>query len=126
MDLLDIKLLLAEKLGDDCVIADAEMSSYCSFRCGGRADLLVTAENMDALRYILYVTAGAEVIFGGFAGGKDATFCSSGHCCEKECVLLVKRRNSTVGIKRALKVFHRKNMEYAVYARRRKRKRCRK
>ncbi len=83
MDLLDIKLLLAEKLGDDCVIADAEMSSYCSFRCGGRADLLVTAEDMDALRYILYVTAGAEVIFGGFAGCKNATFCSSGHCCEK-------------------------------------------
>ena len=53
MDLLDIKLLLAEKLGDDCVIADAEMSSYCSFRCGGRADLLVTAENMDALRLSL-------------------------------------------------------------------------
>ena len=63
MDLQGIKTLLAEYLGDECVIENADMSEHCSFRCGGRAKLFVTANDIDALRYVLYVTGRSRCAF---------------------------------------------------------------
>ena len=88
MDLQGIKTLLAEYLGDECVIENADMSEHCSFRCGGRAKLLVTANDMDALRYVLYVTGGAEALFEdrGCAGGcAGKTGCGNTPACGSCC-----------------------------------------
>ena len=64
MNIKKIRSILSEQLPEEALITDAEMGNYCSLRCGGRAALLVTAENMDELRYVLYVLKGAEVLFG--------------------------------------------------------------
>ena len=79
MDISDIRSHLSERLGDECVIKDAEMSGLCSFRCGGRAALLVKAEDMDALRYVLYLIAGADKMFCPYGNGGSA--CKSGCSC---------------------------------------------
>lgn len=88
MNLTEIKSLLAERLGDENVISNADMGKYCSFRCGGRAELLVIADDMDALRYALYVIAGADVMFpscGSCRGSKCSSCAESGGCggCRK-------------------------------------------
>ncbi len=80
MNLTNIESLLAEKLGEKNVIANADMGKYCSFRCGGRARLLVTAEDMDALRYTLYVIAGADVAFPSCGSGCGDSRSTCG-CC---------------------------------------------
>ena len=81
MDLQGIKSVLSEYLGDEHVIENADMSEYCSFRCGGRAALLVTAYDMDALRYALYVTRGADALFSDCGGCGAETCASDGHGC---------------------------------------------
>lgn len=63
MNFTKIESILAERLGDEKVISNADMSKYCSFRCGGKAKLLIIADDMDALRYALYVIAGADAAF---------------------------------------------------------------
>ena len=97
MDLQGIKSVLSEYLGDEHVIENADMSEYCSFRCGGRAALLVTAHDMDTLRYALYVTRGADALFsdcgsrngtpdcGGKAECSAAESCESGTCSFEQC-----------------------------------------
>lgn len=81
MDLQGIKSVLSEYLGDEHVIENADMSEYCSFRCGGRAALLVTAHDMDALRYALYVTRGADALFEGCGSCSEKTECSAAESC---------------------------------------------
>ncbi|MBE6029976.1 MAG: UDP-N-acetylmuramate dehydrogenase [Clostridiales bacterium] len=83
MDLFNIKSLLSERLGDDAVIPMADMSEYCSFKCGGKADLLVIAEGMDELRYALYVIAGADEMFPscGSCSGDKCSICESSEAC---------------------------------------------
>lgn len=85
MNIQKIKSILSEQLPEEALIPDADMGSYCSLRCGGRAALLVTAENLEELRYALYVMKGAEVLFG------KGSCCGGGHdcgaavrCCGKE------------------------------------------
>ena len=97
MDLQGIKSVLSEYLGDEHVIENADMSEYCSFRCGGRAALLVTAHDMDALRYALYVMRGADALFSDCGsrngildcGGKTeysaAESCESRTCSFEQC-----------------------------------------
>jgi len=83
MDLQGIKSLLSEYLGDECVVENADMSKYCSFRCGGHASLLVTADDMNALRYALYVTRGADTLFEEESGGcACGNLPSCGNCCQ--------------------------------------------
>lgn len=84
MDIQKIKSILSEKLGDEYVIENADMSQYCSFKCGGKASLLVKAEDMDALRYALYVISGADKMFqgcGSCCGGNDE-FCEKSLDCD--------------------------------------------
>ena len=90
MDIKKIKSILSEMLGDECVIENADMSQYCSFKCGGRAALLVKTEDMNALRYALYVISGADKMFegcGGCCSGNDEYCDKSLDCdgCVKPC-----------------------------------------
>lgn len=85
MNIKKIRSILSEQLPEEALITDAEMGNYCSLRCGGRAALLVTAENMDELRYVLYVLKGAEVLFGAESCCGGEGVCGTGHrCCGKE------------------------------------------
>ena len=89
MNLTNIISLLSERLGDENVIDNADMSRYCSFKCGGTARLLVIADDMDDLRYALYVIAGADSLFpscGSCSGNKCATCEANSEChgCSKD------------------------------------------
>ena len=47
--------MLLDRLGPDSVIENADMRDYTSFKAGGKAKLLVIPEDMDELRYTLYM-----------------------------------------------------------------------
>ena len=50
-----LKMMLLDRLGPDSVIENADMRDYTSFKAGGKAKLLVIPEDMDELRYNLYM-----------------------------------------------------------------------
>ena len=50
-----LKMMLLDRLGPDAVTENADMRDYTSFRAGGKAKLLVIPEDMDELRYTLYM-----------------------------------------------------------------------
>lgn len=50
---MDIVDLLKENTGNENVLIDEHMSKHTSFKTGGKADIFVKIDNIDALKYVL-------------------------------------------------------------------------
>lgn len=80
MNIMELKGYITDIFGEENVIENADMSKYSSFKTGGKADLLAIPQNMDQLRYLLY-------LLGETPNGCNKTCCAKSEksCKAKDC-----------------------------------------
>ncbi len=79
MDIAKLKSCLADVIGEDQIKENVNMAEYSSFKAGGKADLLVLPEDVEQLRYLLYLLGRAGDCAGGCGG------CGQGCSCPDGC-----------------------------------------
>lgn len=84
MNLEKVKTLLCDRLGQGAVIENADMKEYTTFRAGGKAALLVIPQNMEELRYTLYMLGRIGAPDGSCPGAEFA----EAHAGEQEASLV--------------------------------------
>lgn len=53
---MDIISLLKEKINENKIFVNEEMSKYTSFKTGGKADILVKINNIDEMKFVLEIS----------------------------------------------------------------------